>query len=86
MKYIRYYICLTQLILIFLTTSEISAQDPVWNIATLNNPAPGYLRFDWISDDRFFLLDNYGIQQYIASENNNSYNYKLLKNGLWMAF
>jgi hypothetical protein len=85
MKNISFYKYVVQLILVVLIHSEVSAQESEWNVTVLNNPAPGYLRFDWLTENHFFVLDNYGIQQYAVTLNSVAQNYKLLKNGLWMA-
>ncbi len=57
-----------------------------WNVTKLDNPSPGYLKFDWVADDCFRLWDNYGNAPYAVSLTNLRYNpnFKLLKNGNWL--
>jgi hypothetical protein len=59
-----------------------------WHVTILNNPNPGYIKFDWIGENGFSLYDNYGIPQYVDSIITEQYkisNFKLLNNGNWIA-
>jgi len=70
---------------ILFCTSIVKSDD--WTITALDNPAPGYLRFDWGLSTEFFLVDNYGKKQFLVTYNlpAKKLNYKFLKNGLWIA-
>ena len=82
------YILLTIIFfnLISISNVELSAGDPVCIINALDNPSPGYIRFDWLDNNDFFMVDNYGVQVYKKNPGMGSCYYKLLDNGLWLRF
>ncbi|MFC2131231.1 aryl-sulfate sulfotransferase [Bacteroidota bacterium] len=57
-------------------------------VEVLDNPAPGYYKFDYGGKYNYFLLDNYGNYQYADSsiQKINFYNYKLMSDGNWICF
>lgn len=61
------------------------ANPPEWIITKLDNPAPGYLKFDYPYLPFFFLMDNYALKQYQDINNVKYYSmdFKLLSNGNW---
>ncbi len=65
-----------------------SAQCDEWKVTTLNNPSPGYLKFDCVNDSGFYYLDNYGLKQYAKTDAYamKSKLFKYLENGRWAAF
>lgn len=54
-----------------------------FQVTTLDNPAPGYLRFTWATNTSFFFVDNYGSTIYNTSIPFTSNNFCLLRNGNW---
>ena len=68
----------------------IMYQNESWAVADfqvtqLDNPAPGYLIFDWTSAQSFFAVDNYGysVMKKTPSNGYKSSYFKQLINGLW---
>jgi hypothetical protein len=59
-----------------------------FHVTQLDNPAPGYLIFDWLSANSFFAVDNYGysILEQIPSDGFKTSYFKPLSNGLWAVF
>lgn len=66
---------------------ELQAQ-PDHNVTILNDPAPGYLLFDWGANHSFNLIDNYGynVNKHTSSNGLNAYFYKVLDNGVITAY
>ena len=65
---------------------EFFEQDPPdWTVTTIDNPSPGYLRFEWPSTNDFYLVDNYGTKQFYNINNISKLHFKLLSNGLWIS-
>ncbi|MGA2297358.1 MAG: hypothetical protein ABSG15_07420, partial [FCB group bacterium] len=86
MKNLYFIKCLTILLLFFLSNGLNAQVDTAWTVTALDNPAPGYLRFDWNYYANFFLVDNYGIKNYVDTNNQRLSIYcKLLRNGLWIS-
>jgi hypothetical protein len=83
-KILKFYIII--ILLLLPANILLKASDSTWTVTTLDNPAPGYLRLDWINPPYFFLLDNYGIIQFPDSTNKNQSNhYEPLNNGQWIS-
>jgi len=60
----------------------------LWEVTTLNEPSPGYIKIDIGSNGNFGLVDNYGNLNFIdtsASLKNHSV-WKILRNGYWSCF
>jgi hypothetical protein len=90
---------LTLILLFFIIQEVVKASDllkqmyggslfesePDWTVSELDNPSPGYLRLEWPSTNDFYLVDNYGIQQYDYSNKISSFHFKLLSNGFWIS-
>lgn len=79
-----YKIFLTILLALFIHHKQSLAK-PDFFVTQLDNPAPGYLIFDWLSANSFFAVDNYGYSVLKKTPSNGyktSY-FKLLSNGLW---
>lgn len=57
-----------------------------WEIVKLDDPAPGYYKFDLALGYNFYLMDNYGTKQYLDSGSTliTTKFYKLLSNGSWV--
>ena len=73
------------LLLFFIIKGWLIASDSLWTVTALDNPAPGYLRFDWFYPAKLFLVDNYGLRQFPDTINQiTTPYYKLLRNGLWI--
>ncbi|MGA2297445.1 MAG: aryl-sulfate sulfotransferase [FCB group bacterium] len=76
------------LIIIFLLLNVIlKASEPIWNVASLDNPAPGYIVFEMVDSPDFFVIDNYGFEQYIDTISHGSLrlvDFKYMNNGLWI--
>ncbi|PKL84572.1 MAG: hypothetical protein CVV22_12255, partial [Ignavibacteriae bacterium HGW-Ignavibacteriae-1] len=73
------------LILTLTILQKESLAQPDFNVTQLNNPAPGYLIFDWVFAQSFFAVDNYGynvLKQTPSNGFKTSY-FKQLSNGLW---
>ena len=71
--------------ILFLISIKVYCAVPIFNVTTLNNPSPGYIKFDWWNLTYFYLIDNYGCQVYADSNLNlRSNQYKLLSNGNWI--
>jgi hypothetical protein len=64
----------------------IFSKDPDWVVDVIDNPSPGYISFDWQSDSSYFLMNNYASFQFKKSTGINIRPFKLLSNGLWIAF
>jgi hypothetical protein len=86
MKNLNIFIAIIIFQLSFLSISEMSAGEPICNVTTLENPTPGYLRFDWLDYNDFFMVDNYGVSVYRNNPGSGSCYYKLLSNGQWIRF
>ncbi|MGA2297357.1 MAG: aryl-sulfate sulfotransferase [FCB group bacterium] len=86
MKKFNFFKLLIILILLFFFKVSSKAQfDNTWTVTALDNPAPGYLRFNCSLNPIFFLLDNYGDKQFLDTNNQRLSIYtKLLRNGLWI--
>lgn len=83
MKNIKLQI-LFNILLIFLLTQFACFSFSPFEVTALDNPAPGYLRFDWPLSNTFFLVDNYGNIIYESSQSTNlTSNVITLKNGNW---
>lgn len=83
---------LNKILLLVLTTLlsalTCSAQsEGKWVLNNAEEPAPGYIKFNTTAIKHFSLWDNYGLQQYTATPypELKLSNYRLLKNGLWIA-
>lgn len=74
-------------ILLVLLNFPLMSGTTDWQVTVLNEPAPGYLKFDWLNDDIFCLWDNYGNKQYISNPQDFTGNaiFKFLNNGFWIA-
>ncbi len=61
------------------------SETPEWLVSRLDNPAPGYIKFDQANEPFFFLMDNYGIMQYqdFSKVKYYSMDFKILPNGNW---
>ncbi|MCO5252706.1 MAG: aryl-sulfate sulfotransferase, partial [Candidatus Kapabacteria bacterium] len=73
------------ILLTFIIHQKESWAQPDFNVTQLDNPAPGYLIFDWVSAKSFFAVDNYGYSVLNQTPSNGfktSY-FKQLSNGLW---
>jgi hypothetical protein len=58
-----------------------------WKVTVLDNPSPGYIKFDWREDTNFYLWDNYGNKIYWDSiPDNNQSIYKYMENNTWLEF
>ncbi len=77
---------LIYLINLLLVYSKTISQVNEWQVEILNNPSPGYLNFGWSKDSTYNLMDNYG--NFIIPKNppNKIVPFKLLNNGLWIAY
>lgn len=62
--------------------------DPCWEVKTLDNPSPGYIKMGLNGNEGFWLMDNYGKKQYPLEDDklNIPMAQKLLKNGLWICY
>ncbi|MGA2298914.1 MAG: aryl-sulfate sulfotransferase [FCB group bacterium] len=85
MKNLYFMKCLIIFLLFFLSVGLNAQVERTWTVTALDNPAPGYLRFDWPNPACYFLVDNYGIKQFVDTvrEQPRIY-YKPLSNGLWI--
>ncbi|MGA2298640.1 MAG: aryl-sulfate sulfotransferase, partial [FCB group bacterium] len=83
----RFIIILQIIILLLLINVCLKASGTDWSITTLDNPAPGYFRFDFSPPSYFFLVDNYGNKQFLDSINPQPsiYNF-LLRDGNWISY
>jgi hypothetical protein len=59
-----------------------------FNVTHLNNPAPGYLLFDWYKNQDFCYVDNYGyrVLNKLPSNGFKLDYFKLLNNGFCIDF
>ncbi|MGA2298639.1 MAG: aryl-sulfate sulfotransferase [FCB group bacterium] len=68
---------------------SLRASEPGWTVTALDNPAPGYIIFEMVDSPGFFVVDNYGNEQYPDTVNNNSFmisDFKYLENGIWVGY
>jgi hypothetical protein len=74
------------LFVIIFNHNLLNSSEPGWVVETLDNPSPGYVNFNWQSDSVSFLIDNYG--NYVYKQNPVKFikPFKLLNNGLWIAY
>jgi hypothetical protein len=73
------------IIFIFYACNSANSQAISWTVKSLDNPSPGYLNLEWVNEE-FYLLDNYGKEQFRDTAIYGMGGYKkLLKNGLWMS-
>ena len=68
--------------ILFLTYHLKAQEQYQFTVTTLNNPAPGYLRFDWPIKPGFSEVDNYGYFVNEQQVNMGSHYFWQLKNGL----
>lgn len=70
-------------LLFLLLIPELLLAQSSFQITELNNPAPGYIRFSFQSNENFFLVDNYGKVKYEQKTLATSNNFTFLDNGNW---
>lgn len=72
--------------IIFILPNLSSQENYGFKVTTLNNPAPGYLRFDWTLNPKFAIVDNYGYYVHDKELGHSAYYVWLLKNGLFSSW